>query len=555
MNRLPVLIVGGSGVFGSRLAMSLVVAKRYRILLGGRSREKASEIAKKILAIDPECGASFFMIDRTRPDIERLRALAPKVIVDAAGPFQDSTLVLAEAAIAIGAHYIDLADARRFVGSMGILDETAKRAGVAVLSGASSTPALSHAVLDEITKGWKRIDRILVAISPGNRAPRGRSVVAAILSYAGQKIRVFRDAGWEEGQGWGANEKIDLPGIGRRNAVLCETPDLDLLVSRYHPRVAAEFKAGLELGLLHHGLRFLSWLVRRGMLRSLVPLAGLLHGIASLLKPFGSDKGGMLVEATGQDGEGRALKATWTLSAAAGQGPDIPALPAMCLIERIGNGRLDFIGADAAAGHVSLSEIMSHLNRLRIDTDVKRYVYKPPQLFEAAMGPLHELLPATTRAIHRPEPALVLTGLAYATGAENAAGRLVARAFGFPPGGEGVPVRVVIERRDDHERWARVYPERTMRSHMSTPDPARGTIEERFGAFRFRLKITGRKDGLNLDPVHAAWGGIPLPRLFLPQVRATERVSPEGRHLFDVAISLWPFGRLVHYKGWLSPPA
>lgn len=326
-------------------------------------------------------------------------------------------------------------------------------------------------------------------------------------------------------------------------------------MSRYHPRVAAAFKAGLELGLLHHGLRLLSWLVRRGMLRSLVPLAGLLHGIASLLKPFGSDKGGMLVEATGQDGEGRALKATWTLSLAAGQGPDIPALPAMCLIERIANGRFDFIGAAAAAGHVSLSEIMSHLNRLRIDTDVKRYVYKPPQLFEAAMGPLYELLPATTRAIHRPEPALVLTGLAYATGAENAAGRLVARAFGFPPGGEGVPVRVVIERRDDHERWARVYPERTMRSHMSTPDPAQGTIEERFGAFRFRLRITGRKDGLDLDPVHAAWGGIALPRLFLPQVRATERVSPEGRHLFDVAISLWPFGRLVHYKGWLSPPA
>ncbi len=555
MNRLPVLIVGASGVFGSRLAMSLAVSKRYRILLGARFGEKASEIAKRLLAIDAECGASFFMIDRARPDIERLRALAPKVIVDAAGPFQDSTLALAEAAIAVGAHYIDLADARRFVAGIGILDEAAKRAKVAVLSGASSTPALSHAVLDEITKGWKRIDRILVAIAPGNRAPRGRSVVAAILSYAGQKIRVFRDAGWEEGAGWGANEKVDLPGIGRRNVVLCETPDFDLLASRYHPRVAAEFKAGLELGILHHGLRFLSWLVRIGLLRSLVPFAGLLHGIASLFMPFGSDKGGMLVEATGQDGEGRALKATWTLTAAAGRGPDIPSLPAVCLIERIASGKLGFIGADTAAGHVTLAEIVNHLNRLRIDTDVKRHFYKPPQLFEAAMGPLYERLPATTRAIHRPAPALVLSGLAYATGAENGPGRLVARAFGFPPGGEGVPVRVVIERRDDHERWARVYPERTMRSHMGAPDPAGGTVEERFGAFRFRLRITGRKDGLNLDPVRATWRGIPLPRLVLPQVRATERVSSEGRHLFDVAISLWPFGRLVHYKGWLSPPA
>jgi saccharopine dehydrogenase-like NADP-dependent oxidoreductase len=50
MSRFPVLIVGASGVFGSRLAMLLAVSKRYRILLGGRSREKASEIAKRILA-------------------------------------------------------------------------------------------------------------------------------------------------------------------------------------------------------------------------------------------------------------------------------------------------------------------------------------------------------------------------------------------------------------------------------------------------------------------------------------------------------------------------
>jgi hypothetical protein len=185
---------------------------------------------------------------------------------------------------------------------------------------------------------------------------------------------------------------------------------------------------------------------------------------------------------------------------------------------------------------------------------VRHHFYKPPQLFEAAMGPLYACLPATTRAIHMPSPALVLSGLAYAIGAQNGPGRLVARIFGFPPGGEAMPVRVVIERRDDHERWARVYPERTMRSHLTSPDLAHCTIEERFGAFRFRLKINGRKDGLDLNPVRAAWRGIPLPRFLLPQVRATERVSPEGRHLFDVAISLWPFGRLVHYKGWLSPP-
>ena len=135
-------------------------------------------------------------------------------------PSRSRQLALPEAAIAIGVHYIDLADARRFVAGIGILDEAAKRAKVAVLSGASSTPALSHAVLDDLTKGWRHIDRILVAISPGNRAPRGKSVIAAILSYSGHAIRVFRDGGWEDTTGWSGNEKIELPDIGKRNVVL-----------------------------------------------------------------------------------------------------------------------------------------------------------------------------------------------------------------------------------------------------------------------------------------------------------------------------------------------
>src|ERR1700686_2412057 len=99
----------------------------------------------------------------------------------AAGPFQGAGYRLARAAIAAGLHYVDLADARDFVAGFGALDAAARAAGVVALSGASSTPALSHAVLDRLTKGWRSIDTVDIAISPGNRsAPRGLSVIRAI---------------------------------------------------------------------------------------------------------------------------------------------------------------------------------------------------------------------------------------------------------------------------------------------------------------------------------------------------------------------------------------
>lgn len=53
-----------------------------------------------------------------------------------------------EAAIACGAHYCDIADAREFVTGIGVLDEAAKAAGVAVIAAANSIPALTAAYAD-----------------------------------------------------------------------------------------------------------------------------------------------------------------------------------------------------------------------------------------------------------------------------------------------------------------------------------------------------------------------------------------------------------------------
>ena len=144
------MIVGASGVFGSRLVEQLVATGQQRFILAGRHAKKAAGLMASLRARN--IAASFEIFDRNRPDVARLRALAPMVIVDAAGPFQNSSLALAEAAIAAGVHYIDLADARDFVARAQDLGNQARAAGVTVVSGASSTPALSHAVIDHMVK-------------------------------------------------------------------------------------------------------------------------------------------------------------------------------------------------------------------------------------------------------------------------------------------------------------------------------------------------------------------------------------------------------------------
>ena len=175
-------------------------------------------------------------------------------MIDAAGPFQGADLSFARACIAAGVDYLDLADGRDFVAAFPALDADARAAGVRAVTGASSTPAITHAALDEMTRGWTRIDSIRAGISPGNRAPRGRSVVEAILSWTGAPVRVFENGEWRTRPGWSGTRKRQVAGLGRRRFALAETPDLDLLPVRYAPREEAVFMAGLELGLLHRGL-------------------------------------------------------------------------------------------------------------------------------------------------------------------------------------------------------------------------------------------------------------------------------------------------------------
>ena len=177
------------------------------------------------------------------------------------------------------------------------------------------------------------------------------------------------------------------------------------------------------------------------------------------------------------------------------------------------------------------------------------------QVFEQALGAAWPRLPEITRRIHTVDPSITLGGEAQVEGAENAAGRWIARIFGLPEAAGNVPVKVVIESDGEAEHWARHYPTRTLRSVMTAADPARSTVEEWMGPLRFRLKLVGSSEGIDLVPQAVSFRGLPLPLWFLPKIMATERASPDGRHLFDVHVSLGPFGRLAHYRGWLRPVA
>lgn len=193
-----VLVLGGYGFFGHRICASLAGDPSIRLLVGGRHRDRALETAKRLGLATEQALA----IDADQSDFGRLlKASGAKILVHTAGPFQHQDYRVARAAIEAGCHYIDLADGRQFVAGIAALDDVARKRDVSVVSGASSVPALSSAVVDRYRPQFARLESIELAISSGARAP-GLATVQGIFGYAGRPFQYWSNGGWATAYGW-----------------------------------------------------------------------------------------------------------------------------------------------------------------------------------------------------------------------------------------------------------------------------------------------------------------------------------------------------------------
>src|SRR5262249_23092768 len=154
-------------------------------LVGGRSRDRVLRAAADIGLSDEHTVA----VNAADANLaHRLRESAVNTVIHTAGPFQGQRYDVAQAAIDAGCHYIDLADGRMFVSGIRSLDARARDHRISVISGASSVPALSSAVIDRYLPTFEHLETVRVGISSGGRVP-GLATVRGVFSCAGRPIR------------------------------------------------------------------------------------------------------------------------------------------------------------------------------------------------------------------------------------------------------------------------------------------------------------------------------------------------------------------------------
>jgi hypothetical protein len=297
----------------------------------------------------------------------QLKALDPDLVIHCAGPFQGQDYRVALGALRSGAHYIDLADSREFVaGFISAVESAAKAAGRLAVTGASTLPALSSAVVDSLQPAFHRLRGIDIVIAPGQRAPRGMATLRAVLGYAGKGFPWWQGGNWRVAHGW-QELKRETFSFGTRLAAACDVPDLSLMPDRYPTVQTVTFRAALEVAVQHISLWILAALRRAGAPIPIDRWVPTLNRIAESLNRFGSGTGGMKVGVEGVDALGNSSRCEWELVARDNHGPEVPCMAAVLLAMKLACQE-PAAGAKVCMGMVSLAEFETEFARWSIST-------------------------------------------------------------------------------------------------------------------------------------------------------------------------------------------
>lgn len=546
---MRVLIIGGYGQFGFRLGQLLSGHDTLEITLAGRSLAKAQKACEDLA----RAKARYVPLALDRNKDLATQIIKPfNIIVDTSGPFQaygDDRYRIAEHAISIGAHYFDIADGAQFVAGIETLDARAKAAKVSVISGLSTYPCLTAAVAADLSKGMAKVTGISAGIAPSPHAVMGRGVIGSILDSGAQKI---------DGDTYGLSdpqwEVVGVPGEVPLIPLLFSTvsaPEAELLPRDYPSLKTMRNSAGPQPVILHRMLIFMAWMSRKRLLPPLRFFETLIYKTQAITR-IGEHRSGMFVRVDGTDKAGRLASKKWGVIAIGDDGPNIPILPIVHIIEQLLRGDKIAPGARSAIGALSLADYQAQCDKLNIISGTYDLSTPNRDVYPTVIGPAYSRLPAPIQGMHRTGARAEFSGRATITRGRNPLSHIVGGVFRFPKAKADAPIKVTFTREGERELWTRNFG-----GHIMTSTQEAGTgkdahmVIERFGPVAIIMAAVIKEDRLYIVPRRWRIFGASMPRWLLPHGDIFESVQ-EGRFHFHVEIKAPLLGLLVKYQGWLE---
>jgi len=351
--RKKIIVLGGYGAVGSRVCRAIAQIPFVECVIAGRNPKGARRLAKSI-------SASALLIDVEDETSVEQNLVGAFLVVNAAGPFLDRSITVAQYCANNGIHYIDVADERRFVNEVLQLNAVAKRNECLLVTGAASLPALAAVLVDSLASYYDKIEEIHGAAIAGNKTPVGRGGASSLLGKIGLPARIKVRGRWQEAPCWSQSRKIlgSAP-FQRQRAYLYSVPAIDHFARQYGARDVT-FRFGLQLSAFNRGLAILAWLRRIGWLKRPVRYTRLLFGFARWFRGSGGPEYAVQVQVLGTKGD-KAVEHLATLFDADSEKLGLLNCIVVTLIKRWVEHGVPEFGAVTAIGVVDLDTLKPEL--------------------------------------------------------------------------------------------------------------------------------------------------------------------------------------------------
>jgi Domain of unknown function (DUF4166)/Saccharopine dehydrogenase NADP binding domain len=555
---MKIIIIGGYGVFGGRLCQLLATDSRLSLFIAGRSLKDASAFCS---SLPIEATRQALVFDRDKNLSEQLSAIRPDLVIDASGPFQsygNEPYRLIKACIACEVNYMDFADGSDFVKGVSQFDQAAQERGIYVLSGVSSFPVLTAAVVRRLAHDLESVISIKAGIAPSPYAGVGMNVIRAIAAYSGQNIKLVRGGSPTLATALVENTRYTIAPPGRlplRNIrfSLVDVPDLQVLPELWPELESIWVGAGTVPEVLHRMLNAMAWLVKLRILPSLRPFAPLFYYIMNAAR-WGEHRGGMFVEIEGTKTDRTKVSRSWHMLAEGNDGPFIPCMAIEAVIKRTLAGNKPASGARPASKDLELDDYEQLFSKRTILTGQREWINdsRSKLIFKTLLGSAWNDISEPLQKLHSADSEQVWSGKATVERGKGCLARLVAFVFQFPNENNCVDVAVKIKPTVSGEIWQRTFASQQFFSVLSLGEGLSDRLlNERFGPFSFGIALVSEDSKLKYVVRNWRFLGLPLPNVLAPKGNTYE-FERDGKFCFHVEINHPVTGLIVKYIGTLT---
>jgi saccharopine dehydrogenase (NAD+, L-lysine-forming) len=325
-----ILIVGGYGVVGRRIAAQLSPRFPHRVVIAGRDERRAQVLCR-------ELGHG---TRARRIDVEDLTTIGPAL--DGVGTVMmcvvQRELHLLRSSIARGIAYTDIAPRLAFWEVGDELIAEARRTGARIVLGAGLSPGISNMMARKLAKTIGHVDSIETSILLSLGDEYGPDSLQHVLDAVIQPFNVLENGRRHEAAPFSSGKRVDFPApIGARTAYLFPWSDVV-----YYPKTL-----GARTSLGRFALepawigRFLALLVRAGARRWLKRSSSSGSNRAGIdrLKHIYADRDDFALTVT-VDGNGRRMK----MSLAGRHQADVTAAGAAEIARALAAGEVEQAG-------------------------------------------------------------------------------------------------------------------------------------------------------------------------------------------------------------------